>query len=55
MKRQDIYTIITDYLSQYPIDRIGIFGSFARQEEQPGSDIDILVTFRETIDLYNEA
>jgi len=32
-------------------ERIGIFGSFARKEDTPASDIDILVRFRETISL----
>ena len=31
--------------------RIGIFGSFDREEEKPGSDINILVKFRKTITL----
>jgi len=35
--------------------RIGIFGSFARKEETPNSDIDILVKFKETISLLDLA
>lgn len=33
---------------RYKVTRIGIFGSFARGEETPDSDIDILIEFRET-------
>jgi len=32
---------------RYGVARIGIFGSVARNEETPASDIDILVEFRE--------
>jgi uncharacterized protein len=32
--------------SRFGVERIGIFGSFARGEERPESDIDVLVTFR---------
>jgi hypothetical protein len=32
---------------QYGIAKIGVFGSFARGEERPDSDIDVLVAFRE--------
>ncbi len=52
MTRQETISIIKDYLLQYPIRSIGIFGSFARAEERPDSDIDILVGFAETIDLF---
>ena len=31
--------------SRYGIERIGIFGSFARGEQKRGSDIDVLVDF----------
>jgi uncharacterized protein len=31
---------------RFGVAKIGIFGSFARGEERPDSDIDILVTFR---------
>ena len=31
---------------QYGIEKIGIFGSFARGEEHPDSDVDILISFQ---------
>lgn len=31
---------------QYGIEKIGVFGSFARGDEHPDSDVDILVSFR---------
>ena len=41
--RQNLQTI----RERYGVARIGIFGSVARSEETPASDIDILVEFRE--------
>lgn len=52
MTREEIQQTIKHYLSQFPISRIGLFGSFARNEDQPDSDIDILVTFEEPISLF---
>lgn len=38
--------------TRYGVDRMGLFGSFARGEERCDSDIDILVSFRRDIDLF---
>ena len=51
MERQAINSAIINYLSPYKPERIGVFGSFARHEENMDSDIDILVKFKETISL----
>lgn len=32
---------------RFGVAKIGIFGSFARREERPESDVDILVTFHD--------
>ena len=37
---------------RFKIKSIGIFGSYVRKEEKAKSDIDILVDFYETIDLF---
>ena len=36
---------IADYLNTQPVNRAWLFGSFARGEETPDSDIDILVEY----------
>lgn len=36
---------IRDYLTTQPIRRAWLFGSFARNEETPDSDVDILVCY----------
>ena len=38
-----------DLFRRYPIRTLGIFGSFAREEAQPESDIDILVEFSKPV------
>ena len=53
MDRAEINSTIINYLDQYNPDRIGIFGSFARKEDTPESDIDILVRFKLTISLFD--
>jgi len=51
--RQDINNKIINYLSQYNPTRIGIFGSYARNEDNSQSDIDILIDFPENISLFD--
>ena len=41
----DINKKISDYLATQPVQKAWVFGSFARGEERPDSDIDILVKF----------
>ncbi|MCH5600668.1 nucleotidyltransferase family protein [Niabella ginsengisoli] len=46
MQRQQIITALSSYkhnATQYPIARLGVFGSYARNENKADSDIDILV------------
>ena len=57
MSKDQILRIIQEekpfLLSQYQVSDIGVFGSFSRGEEKPGSDIDILVDFnKETPSLF---
>lgn len=41
------------FRDKFHIVRIGLFGSYAREEQNPDSDIDLLVEFEEnTQDLY---
>jgi len=37
---------------KYRVKEIGIFGSYVRAEQNKKSDLDVLVTFYETIDLF---
>ena len=53
-KQQTIETIST-YLRQYPVERVSLFGSFARNQDSTDSDIDLLIHFNETIDFFTLA
>ncbi|HSV96261.1 MAG TPA: nucleotidyltransferase family protein [Spirochaetota bacterium] len=37
---------------RYGVSRLGVFGSYARGEEHGGSDVDILIEFKKTPDLF---
>jgi predicted nucleotidyltransferase len=37
---------------RYKVEEIGIFGSYVRKEQKKRSDLDVLVSFSETIDLF---
>ena len=55
--RDEILTLLgtlkTDLSSRYKVRRIGIFGSYARSEAVPGSDVDILVDFNPRADFFD--
>ena len=44
--------IIIDYLQAYNPVKIGIFGSYARNESRPDSDLDILINLNTAISLF---
>jgi hypothetical protein len=45
MNKQEIYQKIAQFLKQLGVKKVAIFGSYIRDEEEPGSDIDVLVEF----------
>ena len=44
--------VIVDYLIAYNPVKIGIFGSYARNESRPDSDLDILINLDTAISLF---
>ena len=48
---KELQTNLILYLLPYHPARIGVFGSFARGENKKGSDLDILIKFRDRISL----
>jgi len=53
---EEIKKIINEYKpileERFKVDSIGIFGSYVRKSQKEKSDIDVLVGFYETIDLF---
>ena len=48
MDQSEIKNIILSHLKEFDPIKVGIFGSFARGDNKKGSDIDILVEFKES-------
>ena len=48
MNQSEIKNIILSHLKGFNPIKVGIFGSFARGDNNKGSDIDILVEFKES-------
>lgn len=46
MNRDELNSVIIRYLKNYHVDRVGIFGSFARNQNRPNSDLDLLIRFK---------
>jgi len=44
--------VIIDYLRAFNPVKIGIFGSYARNESRPDSDLDILINLNTAISLF---
>ena len=57
MKRKEVLKILNDHkqdlVKRYSIRSLSIFGSVARDEARPDSDVDILVEFSETPGLFD--
>jgi predicted nucleotidyltransferase len=53
MDQSEIKNIILSHLKDYDVLKVGIFGSFARGDNNKGSDIDILVEFKESPSLLS--
>lgn len=45
MSTQMITKVIADYFKTQPVNKAWLFGSYARGEETPDSDIDLLVEY----------
>ncbi len=48
MDKEKIYEEIAKYLKKEGAEKVAIFGSYIHDEEQPDSDLDVLVKFSET-------
>ncbi|AKB35296.1 nucleotidyltransferase [Methanosarcina siciliae C2J] len=50
-RHKELFEKISLFLQKEGATKVAVFGSYAREEEKPESDIDILVEFSETKDL----
>lgn len=48
MHQSDIESKIITILNRFNVEKVGIFGSYARHEQKSTSDLDILVCCNET-------
>ena len=46
---------ICEYFKDKPVTRVWLFGSYARGEQTPESDIDLLINLSESISLFTHA
>jgi predicted nucleotidyltransferase len=57
MDRNIILKLLTEHqaelISRYGVQRLGLFGSYTRGQQNKTSDIDILVSFSKEIDLFD--
>jgi len=57
MGKQEIIQIIRkskpEIEAQYGVKRLGLFGSYVKEKQRKRSDIDILVTFKRDVDLFD--
>lgn len=51
MSRDEVQNIIVTYLKNFNPEFVGIFGSYARNQNKESSDIDILVSFKKSYSL----
>lgn len=50
--RHQLQGLLPVLIQEYHVESIALFGSYARAEQRPNSDLDLLVTFHETPDLF---
>ena len=51
MKQKSSYDLKLVLKAKYQVETIEIFGSYARRGQTPQSDIDLLVTYSEALDI----
>ncbi len=56
MKRDDVLRLLREHqaeLAEYHVKSLAVFGSVARDEAQPDSDVDILVEFDQLVGMFH--
>ncbi|MBI1299491.1 DNA polymerase III subunit beta [bacterium] len=50
--RRQLQELLPVLTQQYHVESMALFGSYVRAEQRPDSDLDLLVTFFDTPDLF---
>ena len=50
--REKLLELLTSLTQEFSVASLALFGSFVREEETDGSDLDLLVEFREAPSLF---
>jgi hypothetical protein len=51
--RAELQRMLPDLRRRWPIRRVGVFGSYARGEQGPASDLDLLVDFEGPVSYFD--
>lgn len=51
--RVELRAMLPELRQHYPVAALGVFGSYARAEQRPGSDLDLLVDFDGPIGMFD--
>jgi len=49
LSRNDIKTVVADYFKDKPVNKVWLFGSYAREDADEDSDVDVLVDIDYTV------
>lgn len=55
MSAEETYKLIKNYFNNKPVKKVQVFGSFARNESNEDSDVDLLLTLQRPVGLITLA
>lgn len=54
MNLEQMTNLLVPFCREYGVNKLGVFGSYARGEAQPDSDLDLLVSFSQPTSLLTQ-
>lgn len=52
MNKAQLYELIKIYFTDKPVEKVMVFGSYSRNEQQAGSDVDIMIKPSKPLGLF---